>query len=82
MMKKISIKIQNMTLAGYVVFSIIVLLLYTIISLVLSCFGVQNDTLTTCFFSAFGGECLTCGIIKVFKLHKEVKTKNGSDSIC
>jgi len=78
-MKKISIKIQSMTLAGYVVFSIAVLLLYTIVSLILSCFGIQNDTLTTCFFACFGGECLTCGIIKVFKLHKEYKLHQGLD---
>lgn len=77
MIKKISTKIQNMTLAGYVIFSIIVLLLYTVVSLILSCYGIQNDTLTTSFFACFGGECLTCGIIKVFKLHKEIKAKNG-----
>ena len=76
-MKKISTKLQNMTLAGYVVFSIVVLLLYTIVALILSCYGIQNDTLTTCFFGAFGSECLTCGIIKVFKLHKEIKARNG-----
>ena len=62
-----------MPLSTYVAFSIAVLLIYTVVSLVLSCFGVQNDTLTTCVFSSFGGECLTCGIIKVFKLHKEYK---------
>lgn len=76
-MKKISLKLQQIPLASYVVFSIAVLLIYTIISLILSCFGIQNDTLTTCIFGTFGGECLTCGIIKIFKLHKEVKTKNG-----
>lgn len=76
-MKKISTKLQNMTLAGYVLFSIVVLLIYTIVALILSCYGIQNDTLTTCFFASFGGECLTCGIIKVFKLHKEIKAKNG-----
>ena len=72
-------KLQSIPLASYVVFSIGVLLIYTAISLILSCFGIQNDTLTTCIFSTFGGECLTCGVIKVFKLHKEVKTKNGVD---
>ena len=66
-------KLQDMPLSTYVAFSIAVLLVYTVVSLVLSAFGIQNDTLTTCIFSTFGGECLTCGIIKVFKLHKEYK---------
>lgn len=76
-MKKMSTKLQDMPLSSYVVFSITVLLIYTVVSLILSVFGIQNDTLTTCVFSTFGGECLTCGLIKIFKLHKEVKTKNG-----
>ena len=76
-MKKISTKLQDMPLSSYVVFSIAVLLIYTVVSLVLSVFSIQNDTLTTCVFSTFGGECLTCGLIKIFKLHKEVKIKNG-----
>lgn len=72
MMKSIK-RLQDMPLSTYVAFSIAVLLIYTVVSLVLSCFGVQNDTLTTCVFSSFGGECLTCGLIKIFKLHKEYK---------
>lgn len=70
-------KLQKIPLSTYVIFSIAILLIYTVVSLILSCYGIQNDTLTTCMFSTFGGECLTCGVIKVFKLHKEVKTKNG-----
>ena len=72
MMKSIK-KLQDMPLSTYVAFSIAVLLVYTVVSLILSAFDIQNDTLTTCIFSTFGGECLTCGIIKVFKLHKEYK---------
>lgn len=77
-MKKIHINLQEVPLSSYVVFSIAVLLIYTIVALVLSCFGIQNDTLTTAIFGTFGSECLTCGIIKIFKLHKEYKIKNGS----
>ena len=73
-------KLQDMPLSTYVAFSIAVLLIYTVVSLILSCFGVQNDTLTTCVFSSFGGECLTCGIIKIFKLHKEYKIHQSMDS--
>ena len=70
-------RLQKIPLSTYVIFSIAVLLIYTVVSLVLSCFGIQNDTLTTCFFSTFGGECLFCCLIKMLKLHKEVKTKGG-----
>ena len=79
-MTKIHIDLQQIPLSSYVVFSISVLLIYTIVSLILSVFGIQNDTLTTCIFGTFGGEILTCGLIKIFKLHKEVKIKNGVGS--
>lgn len=60
------------SLTLYVVFSIIALLVYTIVEQILSSItGVSHDTLTTCFFMAFGGEILTCGLIKIFKLKKE-----------
>ena len=72
------IDLQKIPLSSYVVFSISVLLLYTIISLILSCFGVSNDVLTEMVFKTFGSECLFCCLIKLFKLHKEVKTQNGS----
>ena len=73
-------RMQDIPLSTYVIFSIAVLLIYTVVSLILSVFGVQNDTLTTCIFSTFGGECLTCGVIKVFKLHKEYKINKGVES--
>ena len=79
-MKK-KIDLQKIPLASYVVFSISVLLIYTIISLILSIFNIQNDTLTTCIFSTFGGEILSCALIKIFKLHKEIKTTNGDNMI-
>ena len=53
----------------YVVFSISVLIIYTITEQVLtSIYGISHDTLTTCIFSAFGGEILACALIKIFKL--------------
>ena len=74
-------RMQDIPLSTYVIFSIAVLLIYTVVSLILSVvFGVQNDTLTTCVFSAFGGETLTCGVIKVFKLHREYKITKGIES--
>ena len=57
------------SLTKYVVFSITILLLYTIAELVISITtGQSNDTLTTCIFACFGGEILSCALIKIFKL--------------
>lgn len=47
--------------------------MYTVAEIVLSNInGTINDTLTTCFFGVFGGEILTCALIKIYKL-KESK---------
>ena len=63
------------TLDFYVIFSIFVLLLYTIISQIVAIiYNVQLDTLTTCFFAAFGGEILSACLIKIFKLKKTEET--------
>lgn len=60
-------KIPSLTL--YVVFSIVILLIYTVAEQTLTSFtGITRDTLTTCFFSVFGGEILCCALIKIFKL--------------
>lgn len=62
------------SLSKFVIFSIAVLIVYTVAELVLSTVtGVSHDTLTTCIFSCFGGEILSCAIIKVFKLKEEEK---------
>lgn len=63
------------TLDFYVIFSIFVLLLYTIISQIVAIvYNIQLDTLTTCFFAAFGGEILSACLIKIFKLKKTEET--------
>lgn len=63
-------KVSNLTY--YVVFSISVLLIYTVTELLISGLtGTINDTLTTCLFAVFGGEILTCALIKIFKLKGE-----------
>lgn len=65
-------KFHSLTL--YVVFSILVLLVYTIVEQILSTvYGVSHDVLTTCVYAAFGGEILACALIKIFKL------KEGKD---
>ncbi len=56
-------------LTRYVVFSICILVVYTICEFVFTCItGIAHDTLTTCVYSAFGGEMLTCALIKIFKI--------------
>lgn len=60
----------------YVIFSLAVLIIFTIVSFVYQ-FVTQQEisaTLTTCFFAAFGGELLSLAMIKRLKL-KDVKKK-------
>jgi len=60
------------SLTLYVVFSILVLIIFTITEFIVSTVsGTSHDTLTTCFFACFGGEILCCALIKIFKLKKE-----------
>lgn len=70
-------RVRSLTL--YVVFSILVLIVYTVTEQVLSTVtGISHDTLTTCVFAAFGGEILSCALIKVFKLREE---DNGGEEV-
>lgn len=56
-------------LGKYVTFSLVCLLIYTIATLIIFMVtGAEPSTLTTCFFGVFGGEVVTCGLIKIFKL--------------
>lgn len=55
------------SLTKYIVFSIACLMVYTVAEFLTS---TQHDTLTTCFYACFGGEILSCALIKVFKLRK------------
>jgi hypothetical protein len=58
----------------YVVFSISMLVIFCIAEMVVSSItGQTHDTLTTVFYSCFGGEILSCALIKIFKL------KEGND---
>lgn len=77
--QKIKSKFKKISGLGlYVTFSIIVLIIYTIVSqyLAVNHNGLSLDTLTTCVFSFFGGEVVTCGLIKIFKLREEKDSKN------
>lgn len=56
----------------YCIFSIAVVLLYTVIEFIFSTVTqVSHDTLTTCVYGFFAGEIVTLGLIKIFKLKTE-----------
>ena len=79
MKRKIRKKLSALDL--YVIFSIVSLIIYTIISQIIATKnGIILDTLTTCFFSFFGGEIVTCGLIKIFKLRDFKKEDIGNDN--
>lgn len=59
----------------YVIFSIAVLLIFTVAEMVTSFYTGTHDTLTTALFATFGGEILSCALIKIFKL-KDDKGEN------
>lgn len=60
------------SLTKYVVFSITILLLYSIAEFTeASITGISHDTLTTALYSVFGGEILSCALIKIFKIREE-----------
>lgn len=64
-------RLKKMDLSVYVFFSIACLLTYTVTGLVFTALGRDvNDTLTSCFFATFGGEILSCALIKIFKLRE------------
>lgn len=58
------------SLTRFIVFSFVVILIYTVAEFFTK---TQHDTLTTCLYACFGGEVLSCALIKVFKLKEEDK---------
>ena len=66
------------SLTKYVIFSIALLLIYMIAEFIFATItGNSHDTLTTCVFATFGGEILSCALIKIFKLKEESSNDNG-----
>lgn len=56
----------------YVIFSISVLLIFAIVEMIISTVTmVSHDTLITAIYGCFGGEILSCALIKIFKLKGE-----------
>lgn len=62
------------SLTKFVMFSIAVLLIYTMCEFTFAITAnTAHETLTTCFYACFGGEILSCALIKIFKLKEENK---------
>lgn len=71
-MKKIKKRLEDISLSTYVIFSIVMVLVYSVVEFIFSTLtGITHDTLTTCFYACFGGEILSCALIKIFKLKEE-----------
>ncbi|MBQ9607107.1 MAG: hypothetical protein IJV16_08020 [Lachnospiraceae bacterium] len=71
------------SLTKFVMFSIAALLIYTMCEFTFAITkNTAHDTLTTCFYACFGGEILSCALIKIFKLrHKEDNEGDYDDPI-
>ena len=69
---KLKDRLQAIPLANYIVFSIIIILIYSIAEFIFSTItGVSHETLTTCVYAFFGTEIASCAFIKVYKLKNE-----------
>lgn len=66
-------------LTKFIIFSFAMTIIYTVIAIVFQAVTGEtlSDTLTTCYFSLWGGEVLSCALIKVFKLKKEGNSYEG-----
>ena len=69
--KRIQEKKKISALDKYVIFSFVCLIIFTVTEIIIQAVtGSAQDTLITCFFSAFGGELLLCAMIKRLKLKR------------
>lgn len=67
-------KLEQMPLSIYVCVSLGLILVYSIVEMIISTVtDISHDTLTTCFYAVFGGEVVSCALIKIFKLKEEDK---------
>ena len=65
----------------YVIFCFVSIIIYTISQTIVTIrTGVEPSTLTTCFFSVFGGEVLLCALIKRLKLKSEDNSGESEDN--
>jgi hypothetical protein len=59
----------------YVIFSILALIVFTVVTQVMLFMNrMVSETLITCYFAFFGSETVSCAILKIFKLKEEGRT--------
>lgn len=69
-------------LTSYLLFSFVVILIYTILEFVTSTItGISHDTITTCIFAFFGTEIGACAFIKIAGRKEKSETKEEWDNL-
>lgn len=58
-------------LEHYVIISLSIVLVYTMAEFLAGFWGISHDGLTPYVFGVFGGEILSCALIKIFKIRKD-----------
>ena len=61
---------KDFKLSDFIIFSFVNILIYSIAEFISGFYGISHDTLTQYFIGEFGGECLCCALIKIFKLRQ------------
>lgn len=69
---KIKRNIHKAPLSTYVTLSLVMVVVFSIAMTIIFCmYQSVPDTLITCWYSCWAGECLMCALIKIFKLKGE-----------
>lgn len=65
-------RITQETLLKFICFSFVMVIIYTVIAIIFQVVTHEeiSSTLTTCYFMVFGGEVLSCALIKIFKIKR------------
>lgn len=70
-MSRISDKVKLAKLTKFIIFSIVIIIVYSVVEFIFSITtGISHDTLTTCVYAFFGTELVSCALIKVFNILK------------
>lgn len=70
-MSRISDKVKLAKLTKFIIFSIVIIIVYSVVEFIFSITtGISHDTLTTCVYAFFGTELVSCALIKIFNILK------------
>lgn len=66
-------RITQETLLKFIIISFVMVTVYTAVAIIFQLITHEelSSTLTTCYFSVWGGEVLMCALIKIFKLRRD-----------